>query len=103
MNANQPPSLAGAETPALRLTSNSSLKAPSCGPWHLRTGRRTVELDLARRTVAPSHRTRFLALPSHCPQLRLRQPHQPVEDEADEPDRDDGQQDVRVDQAVVFL
>ena len=37
------------------------------------------------------------------PQLRFGQTHQPVEHEADDADREDREQDVRVDQAVVFL
>src|SRR5262245_61619615 len=40
---------------------------------------------------------------SHRPQLRLRQSHQPIEREADDANRDDREQDVRVDEAVVFL
>src|SRR5213592_2005801 len=37
------------------------------------------------------------------PQSRFRQPHQSIEREPDETDRDDRKQDVGVDQAVVFL
>src|SRR5216683_6919596 len=37
------------------------------------------------------------------PQSRFRQPHQSIEREPDETDHDDRQQDVGVDQAVVFL
>src|SRR4051794_3087310 len=42
-------------------------------------------------------------LPSDRSQPRFGEPHQAIQAESDEPDRQDREQDVRVNQAVVFL
>src|SRR5688572_1324360 len=105
-----PPS--GADRPA-RMPRSVDLPLPIAPTIDVNVPRST-ESDTSRRTVLrePFRAGNDLATPaasmkgtltSHRSQPGFGQPHQAVQDEADDPDGDDGEQDVRVDQAVVFL